>query len=203
MALPYEILLVPDEKDFWFAEIPLLKRCQVNGESAENAIWLIEKAKRKWFINAFELQLPIPEPPTPAESATLEPQVKKLLEKIKLGVDNEANEALIQLVYILERSTFTSTNIEAFIQPDLRNVRVSYFAQRLVVDELLSLIMSGHNLQSSLLWAIGKAHPYVALKPLLRWIKHATNLDRESAYQTVIALQNCLQGIILDFDKNN
>jgi len=28
-------------------------------------------------------------------------------------------------------------------------------------------------------------------------------LDRESAYQTVIALQNCLQGIILDFDKNN
>jgi antitoxin HicB len=62
LSLPYTIELTPDTDGYWFAEIPLLEGCVTNGESREDALVMIDDAKRAWLETALELGLPIPEP---------------------------------------------------------------------------------------------------------------------------------------------
>ena len=62
MALPYTIELTPDVDGYWFAEIPLLEGCMTNGKDRNDALDMIEDAKRAWLTTALELGLPIPEP---------------------------------------------------------------------------------------------------------------------------------------------
>ena len=62
LALPYTIQLTPDEDGYWFAEIPLLDGCITNGESREDALAMIDDAKRAWLITALDLGIAIPEP---------------------------------------------------------------------------------------------------------------------------------------------
>lgn len=62
LGLPYTIELTPDVEGYWFAEIPLLEGCMTNGDSREDALVMIDDAKRAWITTALELGLPIPEP---------------------------------------------------------------------------------------------------------------------------------------------
>jgi antitoxin HicB len=62
LSLPYTIELTPDVDGCWFAEIPLLEGCMTNGDSREDALAMIDDAKRAWLETALELGLPIPEP---------------------------------------------------------------------------------------------------------------------------------------------
>jgi antitoxin HicB len=62
MSLPYTISLTPDEDGYWFAEIPLLKGCMTNGENWDDALEMIQDAKRAWLTTALDLGIPIPEP---------------------------------------------------------------------------------------------------------------------------------------------
>jgi antitoxin HicB len=62
LALPYTIELTPDEDGYWFAKIPLLKGCMTNGDSREDALAMIDDAKRLWLETALSLGMPIPEP---------------------------------------------------------------------------------------------------------------------------------------------
>jgi antitoxin HicB len=62
LSLPYTIELTPDVDGYWFAEIPLLEGCMTNGENREDALAMIDDAKRAWLETALELGLPIPEP---------------------------------------------------------------------------------------------------------------------------------------------
>jgi antitoxin HicB len=62
LSLPYTIELTPDEDGYWFAEISLLEGCITNGESREDALTMIDDAKRAWLETALDLGLPIPEP---------------------------------------------------------------------------------------------------------------------------------------------
>jgi antitoxin HicB len=62
LSLPYTIELTPDVDGYWFAEIPLLDGCMTNGENANDALAMIEKAKRAWLKTALELGHEIPEP---------------------------------------------------------------------------------------------------------------------------------------------
>ena len=64
LSLPYTIELTPDEDGFWFAEIPLLEGCMTNGTSREDALNMIDDAKRVWLETALSLGLTIPEPET-------------------------------------------------------------------------------------------------------------------------------------------
>ncbi len=64
LSLPYTIELTPDEDGFWFAEIPLLEGCMTNGSSREDALTMIDDAKRAWLETALTLNIPIPEPET-------------------------------------------------------------------------------------------------------------------------------------------
>lgn len=62
MSLPYTIELTPDEDGYWFAEIPLLPGCMTNGENWDDALAMVEDAKRAWLTTALEMDIPIPEP---------------------------------------------------------------------------------------------------------------------------------------------
>jgi predicted RNase H-like HicB family nuclease len=54
--------LTPDEDGFWFARIPLLKGCMTHGDSREDALTMLDDAKRLWLETALEAGIPIPEP---------------------------------------------------------------------------------------------------------------------------------------------
>ncbi len=62
LALPYTIELTPDEDGYWFASIPLLKGCITNGNSREDALFMIDDAKVAWLTTAIDLGMAIPEP---------------------------------------------------------------------------------------------------------------------------------------------
>ena len=62
LALPYTIELIPDEDGFWFAQIPLLRGCMTQGSSREEALEMLDEAKRLWLEVALERGQHIPEP---------------------------------------------------------------------------------------------------------------------------------------------
>lgn len=62
LSLPYAIELIPDEDGYWFARIPLLKGCMTNGNSREDALVMLDDAKRLWLETALSLGVVIPEP---------------------------------------------------------------------------------------------------------------------------------------------
>lgn len=62
MNLPYTIEFTPDEDGFWFAEIPLLEGCMTNGENWQDALDMIQEAKKAWLMAALDLNMPVPEP---------------------------------------------------------------------------------------------------------------------------------------------
>jgi antitoxin HicB len=62
LALPYTIAMTPDEDGVWFAEIPLLKGCITQGENWNDALEMINEAKRAWIETALAHGIPIPEP---------------------------------------------------------------------------------------------------------------------------------------------
>lgn len=64
LSLPYIIELIPDADGYWFARIPLLKGCVTNGESREDALVMLDDAKRLWLETALSLGMTIPEPET-------------------------------------------------------------------------------------------------------------------------------------------
>ncbi len=61
LSRPYTIELTPDEDGFWFAEIPLLEGCFTNGSSREDALAMIDDAKRAWLETALSLGITIHE----------------------------------------------------------------------------------------------------------------------------------------------
>lgn len=62
IALPYSILLIPEEDGGWFAEIPELPGCMTFGDTKEEVLELIEDAKLTWISGSLEAGDPIPEP---------------------------------------------------------------------------------------------------------------------------------------------
>ena len=65
MALDYVIVLSPDE-DGWIATIPDLPGCMAVGETKQEALELIEDARRSWIEASLKRGLPIPQPQLPA-----------------------------------------------------------------------------------------------------------------------------------------
>ena len=65
MSLPYSILLTPiSEEDGggWLAEIPQLPGCMSDGETQQEALNMIEDARRLWLESSLAHGDPIPEP---------------------------------------------------------------------------------------------------------------------------------------------
>jgi len=62
LSLLYTIELIPDEDGFWFAQIPLLRGCMTQGASRNEALEMLDKAKRLWLETALARGIPLPEP---------------------------------------------------------------------------------------------------------------------------------------------
>lgn len=62
MALPYEVVVKPDEDGGWFARVPDLPGCMTYSETREGLWAMIEDAKKGWIGDALEHGHSIPEP---------------------------------------------------------------------------------------------------------------------------------------------
>lgn len=62
MKLPYRIELYPAEEGGYVATIPDLPGCVTQGETAEEALKLIDDAKAAWMSTALEQAIEIPKP---------------------------------------------------------------------------------------------------------------------------------------------
>lgn len=61
MALPYTIELIRDSEG-WFVRVKELEGCMSQGDTAEEAIEMIQEAMKLWLDVALEEGVPIPEP---------------------------------------------------------------------------------------------------------------------------------------------
>lgn len=62
LALPYSILLIPEEDGGWFVKIPELPGCMSFGDTQQEALEMIEDAKQLWLESSLEHGDLIPEP---------------------------------------------------------------------------------------------------------------------------------------------
>ncbi|GGJ55113.1 type II toxin-antitoxin system HicB family antitoxin [Deinococcus roseus] len=62
LTLPYKIELYPEQDGGFTALHPELSGCMTQGETAEEALRMLQEAKELWLETALELGLQIPEP---------------------------------------------------------------------------------------------------------------------------------------------
>lgn len=62
LSLPYKIVLHPSPEGGYAVEIPELPGCISQGDTVEEAMAMIEDAKRAWIADALEHEEPVPEP---------------------------------------------------------------------------------------------------------------------------------------------
>ena len=62
MGLPYTIELIPDKEAGWFVRVKELRGCMSQGDTAQEALEMIQDAQRGWLEVAIEDGIPIPEP---------------------------------------------------------------------------------------------------------------------------------------------
>jgi antitoxin HicB len=62
MKLPYTIELQQDPEEGWFARVKELRGCMSQGDTAEEAVAMIQEAMELWLEVSLEDGLPIPEP---------------------------------------------------------------------------------------------------------------------------------------------
>jgi predicted RNase H-like HicB family nuclease len=67
LNLKYPVTLVPDEAGGYAAEIEDLPGCIAQGETVEEAMQMIEEARRLWLESAYEDKLDIPLPTNQVE----------------------------------------------------------------------------------------------------------------------------------------
>jgi antitoxin HicB len=62
MDLPYTIELIRDKEAGWFVRVKELRGCMSQGDTAEEALVMIQDAMRGWLEVAIEGNIPVPEP---------------------------------------------------------------------------------------------------------------------------------------------
>ncbi|GMA52564.1 DNA repair protein HhH-GPD [Alicyclobacillus contaminans] len=100
MDLPYSVVLHPDPTGEYVVEIPDLPGCLSQGETIEEALRMIEDAKRAWIEIALEEGRSIPEPSNTGEfSGKFNVRVPKSLHKVL--VENARREGVSLNQYII------------------------------------------------------------------------------------------------------
>ena len=121
----------------------------------------------------------------------LQPVFDKILSESK----DLRQEGITQLADLLSKNNkvnYVGPNYSHFLPPELLSLKLGVSEQREIVVNLEKLIMINPN-ASSLFWVMGKAKPIVAIGPLLNLINmYSDELNDETAYQALIALENCL-----------
>ncbi|WP_258359649.1 type II toxin-antitoxin system HicB family antitoxin [Moorella sulfitireducens] len=106
MTLPYRIVLYPAEEGGYVVEIPDLPGCLSQGETIDEAMAMIQDAKRCWLETSLELGHPIPEPTPEEYSGKLNIRIPKSLHRTLAEKAKEEGTSLNQLIiYHLSRGT--------------------------------------------------------------------------------------------------
>ncbi|WP_018131235.1 type II toxin-antitoxin system HicB family antitoxin [Effusibacillus pohliae] len=106
LDLPYRIVLHPADEGGYVVEILELPGCLSQGETIEEALEMIEDAKRAWLEVALEEGIEIPEPARDTEeySGKLNIRIPKSLHRILSEKAKEENVSLNQYInYQLSR----------------------------------------------------------------------------------------------------
>lgn len=108
MALPYTVVLKPYSDGGFFAKIEELPGCMTEGDTREEALQMIEDAKRSWLSVALEDGLLIPEPEEDADAGYSGRLVFRMPRSLHKSLANQAKSegvSLNQLIlYHLSRS---------------------------------------------------------------------------------------------------
>lgn len=108
MALPYTVVLKACPGGGFLAKIEELPGCMTEGDSREEALQMIEDAKRSWLAAALEDGLPIPEPEEDADATYSGRLVFRMPRSLHKTLANQAKSegvSLNQLIlYHLSRS---------------------------------------------------------------------------------------------------
>ncbi len=128
--------------------------------------------------------------------------VLTLLKSAAAGTAEEQTGATFQLAMLLEKNTRPSDEsgfYETVLPPDLVRIRLDAQAQAAILRDLARRL-SAERVPSAVFWAIGKALPEAAAPVLVEILELHPDLadDHEAAYQTLIALENCL-----DYDRES
>src|SRR5262249_15527868 len=122
-------------------------------------------------------------------------KLQKILEATRSPDDQERNEAILVIGMILEKNTPLADQdsfYETILPSDLMSATVDENLQRKVVDSLFEDLEAGRG-HATMLWAIGKALPTVALEPLLELLKAwPDSLGDDAAFEAILALQKFL-----------
>lgn len=100
LSLPYRIVLHPADEGGFVAEIQELPGCLTQGESVQEAMEMIEDAKRAWLEVALEDGIEISEPIRDTEeySGKLNIRIPKSLHRILSEKAKEENVSLNQYI---------------------------------------------------------------------------------------------------------
>jgi len=104
LKLPYKFTLYPAEECGYVIEIPDLPGCITQAETADEALYMIEDAKKCWIETCLEEGIEIPEPAKDDYSGKFNVRVPKSLHKTLVEQAEKENISLNQLIiYHLSR----------------------------------------------------------------------------------------------------
>lgn len=98
MSLPHRIVLYPAEEGGYVVEIPELPGCLSQGETLEEAMGMIQDAKKCWIEACIELGRPIPEPTSDEYSGKLNIRIPKSLHRTLAEKAREEKVSLNQYI---------------------------------------------------------------------------------------------------------
>ena len=105
LSLEYTIRLKRNSDGSYFAEIEELPGCMTEGDTEEEAIKMVEDAKKAWLKVALDRKLNIPEPASDEFSGKFNVRVPKFLHRKLVYKARQENVSLNSLV----TSTLAST----------------------------------------------------------------------------------------------
>ncbi|MCL6478101.1 MAG: type II toxin-antitoxin system HicB family antitoxin [Peptococcaceae bacterium] len=105
MSLPYRVVLHPSPEGGYAVEIPELPGCLSQGETAEEALEMIEDAKRCWIADALGRGEQVPEPGDDSYSGRILVRAPKSLHRVLAEKAKEEGTSLNQyIIYQLSRA---------------------------------------------------------------------------------------------------
>lgn len=114
---------------------------------------------------------------------------------------DEREYALLQIALVMEQSnledhTHTPDIYAGNLSRELLGLQLDRADQERVVSELVRLIVSSSKNRETLYWALGKTRPEIGLPALLSLLAaQGKQLDDETAYQAVLALDSFIKGM--------
>jgi len=116
--------------------------------------------------------------------------VKSLIAKIEGDDDTARQDAITNLMFLMEESTKTIVKNNM-----IDDEHMSDDEQVEVIRVLLTLAESLRPEYSGLPWVVGKANPSIMIEPVQDFIlKYVNTMPNEMLYQALVALENCMVG---------